>query len=132
MGRVIVVLLFAVLVVPALLLWRIWRQAGQRRLVNEATLGFLTPTVQAERTLSRWPVRARAVRAAGLVAGLVGPPLDGVGERLYIAGMLPNTVANMTRFIADPRAVNPQTMMPDVGASDADARLMATYLYSVR
>jgi len=70
MGRVIVVLLFAVLVVPALLLWRIWRQAGQRRLVNEATLGFLTPTVQAERTLSRWPVRARAVRAAGLVAGL--------------------------------------------------------------
>lgn len=70
MGRVIVVLLFAVLVVPALLLWRIWRQAGQRRLVNEATLGFLTPTVQAERTLRRWPVRARAVRAAGLVAGL--------------------------------------------------------------
>lgn len=70
MGRVIVVLLFAVLVVPALLLWRIWRQAGQRRQVNEGTLGFLTPTVDAERTLARWPVRARAVRTAGLVAGL--------------------------------------------------------------
>lgn len=70
MGRVIVVLLFAVLVVPALLLWRIWRQAGQRRLVSEGTLGFLTPTVQAERTLARWPVRARALRAAGLVVGL--------------------------------------------------------------
>lgn len=71
MGRVLVVLLIAVLVVPALLLWRVWRQAGQRRLVNEATLGFLTPTIDAERTMARWPLRARAVRTAGLVAGLV-------------------------------------------------------------
>lgn len=71
MGRVLVVLLLAVLVVPGLALWRSWRHAGQRRQVNEATLGFVVLTVEAERTLSRWPVRARVVRTLGLAAGLV-------------------------------------------------------------
>lgn len=71
MGRVLVFLLLAVLVVPALVLWRLWRHAGQRRQVNEATLGFVVLTVPAERTLSRWPVRARILRAVGLGVGLV-------------------------------------------------------------
>jgi len=70
-GRVLVVLLLAVLVVPGLLMWRLWRHAGQRREVSEATLGFVVPTAQAERTLARWPVRARVVRTLGLGAGLV-------------------------------------------------------------
>ncbi len=65
------VLLLAVLVVPALLMWRLWRHAGQRRQVNEGTLGFVVLTVDAERTLARWPLRARVVRTAGLGAGLV-------------------------------------------------------------
>lgn len=71
MGRILVVLLFCVLVVPALLLWRLWRHAGQRRQVNEGTVGFVIPTVDAERTLARWPARARALRVVGLVVGLV-------------------------------------------------------------
>lgn len=79
MGRILVVLLLAVLIVPALLLWRVWRQAGQRRLVNEATLGFVTTSAAAERTLARWPLRARAVRTAGLVAGLALVVLLAIG-----------------------------------------------------
>lgn len=71
MGRVLVFVLLAVLIVPALVLGRLWRHAGQRRQVNEGTLGFVILTVPAERTLSRWPVRARVVRTAGLGAGLV-------------------------------------------------------------
>ncbi|MGI8528612.1 MAG: hypothetical protein ACR2KO_03960 [Geodermatophilaceae bacterium] len=70
-GRILVVLLLAVLIVPALLLWRLWRHAGQRRQVNEGTLGFVVPTVEAERTLARWPVRARVLRTVGLGAGLL-------------------------------------------------------------
>lgn len=71
MGRVLVFLLLAVLVVPALLQWRLWRQAGLRRQVNVGTLGFVVLTLPAERTLSRWPVRARIVRTVGLGVGLL-------------------------------------------------------------
>lgn len=71
MGRILVIALLAVLVVPAVVLWRLWRDAGQRRMVNEGTLGFLTPTIDAERTMARWPNRARKLRVAGLGAGLV-------------------------------------------------------------
>lgn len=70
MGRILVFLLLAVLVVPAVLLWRLWREATQRRVVNEGTLGFVTPTIEAERTMARWPARARVVRSLGLLAGL--------------------------------------------------------------
>src|SRR4051794_37594224 len=31
--------------------------------------------------------------------GTVGPPLDGMGERVYIAGLLPNTPDNLARWI---------------------------------
>lgn len=71
MGRILVILLLAVLVVPGLLLWRLWGHASQRRQVNEGTLSFVIPTVEAERTLARWPVRARVVRTVGLAAGLL-------------------------------------------------------------
>ena len=70
MGRIVVFLLLLILVVPALLLGRLWRQATQRRLVNEGTLSFVVPTAEAEATMARWPLRARVLRAVGLVAGL--------------------------------------------------------------
>lgn len=70
MGRVLVFGLLAVLVVPSILLGRLWRYAGQRRLVNEGTLGLVVPTVAAERTVARWPVRARRLRLVGLLAGV--------------------------------------------------------------
>src|SRR4051794_37348710 len=47
-------------------------------------------------------------RISGIAAsgGLVGPSLTRLGDRIYIAGMLPNTPGNLTEWIADPRAVN--------------------------
>ncbi|MBA3523269.1 MAG: hypothetical protein H0T85_01685, partial [Geodermatophilaceae bacterium] len=67
-----VFLLLVVLVVPAVLLWRQWRAASARRQINEGTLGFVVSTVEAERTLVRWPHRARALRRLGIVVGLAG------------------------------------------------------------
>lgn len=61
----------------------------------------------------------------------VGPPLDEVGTRLYIAGRLTNTPQHMVRWIADPRAVDPSTAMPDVDVSERDARDIAAYLYAI-
>ena len=48
---------------------------------------------------------------------LVGPPLTGVGERMYIAGVLTNTPDHLVRWIRDPPAVDSATAMPNVGAS---------------
>jgi cytochrome c2 len=64
--------------------------------------------------------------------GNVGPPLTGFGDRIYIAGMLRNTPPNLVRWIREPQAVIPGNAMPDMGISEADARDMAAYLYTLR
>lgn len=58
----------------------------------------------------------------------VGPPLAGIANRLYIAGVLPNTPANMLRWLRDPTEVDPQSAMPDFGVSEQDARDIAAFL----
>ena len=63
--------------------------------------------------------------------GLVGPPLTGVRDRMYIAGMLPNEPANLIHWIRDPKSVNPKTAMPSLGLSERDAADIAAYLYSI-
>ena len=61
----------------------------------------------------------------------VGPTLDEVGSRRYIAGVLRNTPENMVRWIVDPQAVDPLSAMPDLGVPEALARDMAAYLYAI-
>jgi cytochrome c len=61
----------------------------------------------------------------------VGPPLDRFARRVY-AGGRPNTPANLVEFLVDPRAVDPHTPMPDVGVTEADARDLAAFLYTLR
>jgi cytochrome c2 len=68
---------------------------------------------------------------AGAV-GLVGPPLTGIADRVYLAGRLPNTAENIARWIRHPRQVDEQTAMPDTGVTEADARDIAAYLYTLR
>ena len=64
--------------------------------------------------------------------GTVGPPLDGFGNRLYIAGSLQNTPNNLFRWIAQPQEVEPGNAMPDLGVTEDQARQMAAYLYTLR
>jgi mono/diheme cytochrome c family protein len=61
--------------------------------------------------------------------GLVGPPLAGLRARVYVGG-LPNSAANLVRFILDPRGVDPRSPMPATGITSAEARDVAAYLYS--
>jgi cytochrome c1 len=63
---------------------------------------------------------------------VVGPPLDGIGGRVYIAGVLENSPDNMIRWIRDPRGVDPMTAMPPTGATERDARDIAAYLYTLQ
>ncbi|MDS1139734.1 c-type cytochrome [Pusillimonas sp. SM2304] len=62
----------------------------------------------------------------------VGPPLAGIANRQYIAGVLPNTPANMLRWLRKPTGVDPLSAMPDLGVSEQDARDIAAFLYTLR
>ena len=63
---------------------------------------------------------------------LVGPPLDRIAGRTYIAGVLTNSPDNMIRWLRDPHAVDPLTAMPNLGLGEQDARDIAGYLYTLR
>ncbi len=64
--------------------------------------------------------------------GLVGPPLNGIGRRLYLGGVITNSPENMARWIVDPRAIDPLTVMPKTGVTLAEARDIAAYLYTLK
>jgi mono/diheme cytochrome c family protein len=63
--------------------------------------------------------------------GNVGPPLAGLGERLYIAGVLRNTPDNLIYRIRYPQRVLPRGAMPNMGVGAQDARDIAAYLYTL-
>lgn len=67
----------------------------------------------------------------GAVA-VVGPSLDGIASRAYIAGVLPNEPVNMMRWIMNPPGIDPKTAMPNLRVSARDARDIAAYLYTLR
>lgn len=58
----------------------------------------------------------------------VGPSLDGLARRGFIAGTLPRSEANLVRWIMAPQEVKPGNAMPQLGVSERDARDMAAYL----
>ena len=64
--------------------------------------------------------------------GTVGPPLDAYGRRVYIAGKLPQDAALLARWIADAPSFAPGTAMPKIEMTQAQARDMVAYLYTLR
>jgi cytochrome c oxidase assembly factor CtaG/cytochrome c2 len=63
---------------------------------------------------------------------LVGPPLAGIAQRSFIAGVLDNSPGHMVEWLRDPPAVAPRTAMPNLGVTEKDARDMTAYLYTLR
>ena len=63
---------------------------------------------------------------------LSAPPLIGISQRSYLAGMLVNTPDNLRSWIQHPRKINPHTAMPEQGVTDQDASDIAAYLYTAR
>jgi cytochrome c2 len=64
--------------------------------------------------------------------GNVGPPLQKIATRVYLAGVIPNTPENMVRWIRAPQKIDPMTAMPDMQVSEPHARDMVAYLYRLR
>lgn len=63
---------------------------------------------------------------------IVGPNLQGIATRAYIAGVVPNTPDNMIRWIVDPPSVDDKTAMPNLHVPAAQARDIAAYLYTLQ
>ena len=72
------------------------------------------------------------IPGVGGANGLVGPPLSKFAHRAFIAGEVPNTSDFLVRWISVPQAIEPGTAMPNLGVSEAQARDIAAYLYTLR
>ncbi len=64
--------------------------------------------------------------------GVVGPPLESVARRTYIAGNFPNTPDTLTHWIMAPQTMKRKTAMPSLGLSEAQARDVAAYLETLQ
>lgn len=65
-------------------------------------------------------------------SGMVGPPLNAMSRRAYIAGKLPNVPQNMIGWLRDPQLIDPGNVMPNLGVNERDARDMTAYLATLR
>jgi len=63
--------------------------------------------------------------------GRVGPELRDYAQQHLLAGFLPNTPQNLIAWLVDPVALKPQTGMPAQGLTEAEARHVASYLYTL-
>lgn len=64
--------------------------------------------------------------------GVVGPPLEFVGRRTYIAGNFPNTPDTLTHWVMAPQMMKPKTAMPTLGLSEPQARDVMAYLETLQ
>jgi cytochrome c len=71
--------------------------------------------------------------APGVVGadGKVGPPLSGMAQRAYVAGVLRNTPDNLAAWIRNPRGIDAQSAMPDTGVGEQDSRDITAFLYTL-
>jgi cytochrome c2 len=63
--------------------------------------------------------------------GRVGPSLAGIAHQQIIAGHFANTPQQLARWIEHPQQMLPGDAMPEMGLSEAQARSIALYLYTL-
>ena len=64
-------------------------------------------------------------------SGAAGPPLDGFGGRPLIAGRFPNQPELLARWVRDAPSMAPETGMPPAPLTEAEARDVAAWLYTL-
>jgi cytochrome c2 len=65
-------------------------------------------------------------------AGKVGPSLDDLAQRSYLAGTLQNSPDNLALWIQHPQRFHPGAAMPEMGVTMADAKKIAAFLQERR
>ncbi|MGH6842504.1 MAG: c-type cytochrome [Methylocella sp.] len=64
--------------------------------------------------------------------GIVGPSLEGFAQRQLIGGIAPNQPALLAQWVRNAPSIAPDTGMPELPLTDAQARDVAAYLYTLR
>jgi cytochrome c1 len=127
--RALILAIAVVVAASAIPAWFAWqRSREQDQVAMSMTGGDIHRAQQAMATYGC----AGCHRIPGVVGarGQVGPPLAGLGGRIYIAGSLRNTPENLIHWIINPIDIDPQTAMPVTGVSETEARDIAAFLYS--
>src|SRR5438045_7827416 len=121
----------ALLIGPAIIVTMNACGAGERyRAASEATGG---DPARGEVAIDRYGCGScHSIPGIATARSHVGPPLTAMAARMYVAGELVNTPANLESWILHPRAIEPHTAMPDTGVTDVDARDITAYLYTLR
>jgi cytochrome c2 len=60
--------------------------------------------------------------------GKVGPSLESLGQRSYLAGRLTNNPANLQLWMMHPQKFEPGVAMPEMGVTPEDGRRIASFL----
>ena len=76
-------------------------------------------------------VACHAIPGIPHVGANVGPPLSKMGKRVYVGGVIPNMPDNLVAWLQNPPEIDPRTAMPNLGISEAEARDIAAYLYTL-
>ena len=88
---------------------------------------------QGRRLIDRYGCAAcHAIDGVPSARGLVGPNLNGMRERPFVAGELTHDVESIVSFIRDPKRVDSATVMPDLGLDETEARHVVSYLYTTK
>lgn len=65
--------------------------------------------------------------------GNIGPNLTHIGSRQTLAaGILRNTPSDLTRWLHNPQAVKPGSLMPNLGLSEAEVTALVAYLQHLK
>jgi cytochrome c2 len=65
-------------------------------------------------------------------SGMVGPSLEHVASRQFIAGVLRNTPDNMVQWLRFPQRIVPGNAMPDLAISQDDAQRLTAFLETLK
>lgn len=89
------------------------------------------PYASAKTTIAAQCGSCHSVPGVPGAVGKVGPSLRGIARQRIIAGKLPNTPANMVRWLMHPQQVDRGNAMPEMGLTDQQARAIAGYLQTL-
>ena len=64
--------------------------------------------------------------------GIVGPSLAGFGQRQLIGGVAPNQPAVLVQWVKDAPSIAPNTGMPEMPLTEAQALDVAAFLFTLR
>jgi len=105
-------------------------ESSERRYAEEITRGGADA---GKKAIERYGC-ASCHRIPGIAGAesLVGPSLERIASRVYIAGHLINEPNAMIAWIRDPRHLRSSTAMPTLGVTEQEGRDIAAYLYTLK